>query len=189
MKTKQQWSEMYVIPTPRQVSIGDSVFLEQIMLGTADWKTEKKIYTRKNIPKSYKARLIFRKEYIAEDLGPVYSVSIYVCHKDYIDTYASGSYYPSAVRQDGERILETESDRYKVVTAFHNMDAEGRTEYSAEFDFGVDGYIATAVDCVRPFGFLLTFDLPDTQTMSERAMRNHIAYLFRCPALAERGKH
>ena len=186
MKQKQVWKEIYDIPTPLAFTIGDSLSLEKFWLGDNSAKERKRIYTRGKIPKTWKAKLIFRRESLGKDFeDPVYSVSLYVCHKDYIDTYVSGSYYPSAVRKDGERMLETQRDHYKVATTFREADEEGKTEYTVEFDNGIDGYFASVTDCVVPFGFLVYFDLPPATTMSVKSMRKNIAYLFRCPAIME----
>lgn len=183
---KTIWKEIYDVPTPLAFTIGDSLSLEKILQGDTTAQERKRVYRREKIPKTWKAKVVFRRETLGKAFeDPVYSVNLYVCHKDYIDTYVSGSYYPSAVRKGGDRMLETQRDHYKVATTFRDADENGKTEYCVEFDNGIDGYFASLTDCVVPFGFLLYFDLPPATTMSVKKMRESLAYLFRCPAIVE----
>lgn len=187
---KTVWKEDYDIQPPKEILVGDSAIVEKVLLSTASVLERRKVYQRVKIPKTWKGKLAFRKDVLrGTQVAPVYSVSIYVAHKDYIDTYAAGSYYPSAVRKGGERIMETKNGRYQVKTVSHEAEENGKAEYRAEFENGGDGFFGNVIDCFSSYGFLMTVDLPDPVIMSEQSMRDTLAHLFRCPEIREGQKH
>lgn len=183
--------EVYDIPTPSSLTIGDGLYLEDIekLPKNKTKNLRSLVFIKEKIPAVRKAKLVYKEVlYKLKETDNLYKVcpngirnveaKIIVSNKEYIDTYVDDLYYPDAVKSEYDLGCDTASFNIIVGHKDGIRDAKIHT--------GADGYYGDVADCYVPFGFQVTlcFDM-QLGCIEESELRALLAYLFKCDAIAK----
>lgn len=175
-------TEIYNVPAPKEVTIGDPYILDKVLQGTASAEDKKMIFSRERIAKSWKARLVYTKE-LWEGRYCVIAARLCVAHRDYIDAFDRIQYYSGAVLRGYPRDLVCEKASYEISVLHHTPDLNGNTLNLYRVNTGTDGSYGCAYKMIGQYGFSVRFEFPNRDLMSEHQIRELLAYLFRCPEI------
>lgn len=184
MKSIRLSREVYDIPTPREIAIGDPKKFEKIAYGTASHLDRRQVFANRRIPKSWKAAIAFTKE-LWDGRYATCTAHIYASHTDYISFLQEEKFFLDTLRTSGDNDLVCdESESYEISVSFLDADEHGDDHYYQLLRMGQSGIFGHAFDFYRQYGFAVSFEFPCGGKMTEPQMRQCLAKLFRCPEIA-----
>lgn len=170
-------NEVYSIPTPRSLIIGDPMYLEQIELGKN--RLKKFCVLLKRIPIKLQTELVWKVsklEYEPDNLFPngltmmEYNAFINMgTEQKFLDTFRKESFYPALKSYEHE--LGCDNARFDIMVNNQRME---------EIHTGADGYYGFHLAYKGGQGHMISFNFPE-DLMTEKEMRKTLAYLFLCP--------
>lgn len=180
--------EVYDIPTPSSLTIGDGSYLEEIASQPKN-KTKRLrdlVFMDGSIPAVRKAKIVFNEVLIESDAGKVlfpdgmrqYEVRIIVSNKEYIDTFVNDMFYPKAEKSRHE--LGCDIASFDIIAGYKDGVREDT------IDTGADGFYGDVLINQVPFGFIVNLYL-DADYVSESRLKASLAYLFKCEELGKYG--
>ncbi len=180
--------EIYDIPTPSSLTIGDGSYLEQI---ASKPKRETRnlrelVFMDDSIPAVRRAKLIFREvliEFESDEEKTLFPdgmrqfvVNLVVSNKEYIDTFVDDKYFPKALK--ARKNLGCDMASFDIVVG-HRGECGVRSD---TVDTGSDGLYGYVLVNQVPFGFVVNLYL-NADYVSESRLKSSLAYLFKCKEL------
>jgi len=171
--------EVYQIPTPKSLIIGDPMYLEQIELG--DNKPKKFCVLLKRISMKLQTELVWKVsklQYEPDKLFPEgltmteYTAFINMgTEQKILDTFRKESFYPNLKSYEHE--LGCDTAQFDIMVNQQRME---------EIHTGADGYYGFHLAYKGGQGHMISFNFP-ADLMTEKEMRHTLASLFLCPGI------
>lgn len=176
--------EVYDIPTPSVLTIGDGMYLNEI---AAKPKSETKnlqnlVFMDDSIPAERSAKLVFREVLLESEetrnLFPdgirQYEVLIIVSNKEYMDAFVDDMYFPLAVKSRHDLGCDTAS--FDIIVGDKDVVRDATISTCADGNYG------SVLINKDPLGFVVNLYL-DADIISEDMLKSELAYLFRCDSI------
>ncbi len=188
---EQIWERFYKVPTPKSFTIGDPDRLLRMESGEAKRYERESVFHREKIAKTWKSVLRVRKQ-------SIYQTKLFLmftfmtCHKDYIDAYRKGLYYPDSVKQNGFNMLDTDKDYVWLQLESHKSTGDkvvDELKHATFLPLDSDGIYGWYRDCVKPFGFFVEVSIPIRDDPEyENNILECLSEVFDCPAILQDNK-